>query len=262
MAEVKWIKITTTMFDDEKINFIESLPEADTLIIIWVKLLTLAGKCNAGGYVLLTENIPYTDEMLAHKFQRPLNIIKLALDTFQRLEMIEIDNRGIYITNWDKHQNLEGLERIKEQTRQRVAKHRENKLLTSRCNVTSNVTVTHGNATDIDIDIDLDKEEDKEINIIHRNLLHTLKNIKDWPFDYNKDLEHIKSLEVDFPQIDLLDEVQRFKAYKLDKPLKQGSNARLQLRNWCANAIKFKRTKQSGGFNLDQKLKELEDEDN
>ncbi|NLC26147.1 MAG: replication protein, partial [Fastidiosipila sp.] len=76
MSAVKWIKITTNMFDDEKIDFIESLPEADAILIIWIKLLTLAGKCNAGGFIYLADNIPYTEEMLTHKFKRPLNTVR------------------------------------------------------------------------------------------------------------------------------------------------------------------------------------------
>lgn len=157
VADVKWIKITTNMFEDEKIDFIESLPEADAILIIWIKLLTLAGKCNAGGYILLTENIPYTEEMLAHKFRRPLNTVKLAFNTFKKLEMITIDNNAIYLPNWEKHQNVDGLEKIRKQTRLRVEKYREKqKLLLG--NVTSNVTVTQGNAIDIDKDIDIDIE--------------------------------------------------------------------------------------------------------
>ena len=50
MGEVKWIKITTNMFEDEKIDFIESLPESDAILVIWIKLLTLAGKNKTNGY--------------------------------------------------------------------------------------------------------------------------------------------------------------------------------------------------------------------
>ena len=49
MAEVKWIKITTDVFDDEKILLIESMPSADSIITIWFKLLILAGKQNNNG---------------------------------------------------------------------------------------------------------------------------------------------------------------------------------------------------------------------
>ena len=166
MGEVKWIKITTNMFEDEKIDFIDSLPEADTILIIWVKLLTLAGKCNANGFIFLTEKIPYTDEMLAHKFRRPLSTVKMALEVLRRLDMIDFEKGYLKIVNWEKHQNIQGLERIREQTRLRVAKHRELKKLqnecneTVSCNVTGNVTVTPSNATDIDLDKDIDKERD------------------------------------------------------------------------------------------------------
>ena len=165
---VKWIKITTSMFEDEKIDFIESLPEADAILIIWIKLLTLAGKCNANGFIFLTEKIPYTEEMLSHKFRRPASIVKLALETFKRLEMIEINDEGyLKITNWEKHQNIEGLDKIREQTRKRVARYREKQKLlqdNSDSNVTCNVTVTQSNAIEIEeeLDIDIDKEEEEE----------------------------------------------------------------------------------------------------
>jgi predicted phage replisome organizer/uncharacterized phage protein (TIGR02220 family) len=128
MADIKWIKINVSMFDDEKIKFIETLPEADTILVIWMKLLTQTGKCNAGGYVMLTENIPYTDEMLSSLFNRPLNTVRLALDTFKRLGMIEWDENGIEVANWTKHQNNDALEKIRESNRLRQQKHRQKKM--------------------------------------------------------------------------------------------------------------------------------------
>ena len=126
MADVKWIKLTTSMFDDEKIRLIESMPEADAILVLWVKLLLQAGKCNEDGYIYLNNSMPYTDEMLSTLFNKPLNIIRLALETFRSFKMIEVSNTGIYINNWHKHQNIEGLDKIREQTRLRVAKHRAN----------------------------------------------------------------------------------------------------------------------------------------
>lgn len=148
------------MFDDEKIKLIEQMPDADTILIIWIKLLVQAGKTNSSGYIFLSENIPYTEEMLATIFNRPLSTIRLALKTFEDLGMIGIDdNSFISITNWEKHQNIEGMERIRKQTRERVRKHRERKKLEEKESVTLHETLRN----DTDIDIDLDKEEDKEI---------------------------------------------------------------------------------------------------
>ena len=53
MADVKWIKITTDIFDDEKILLIESLPDAYAIITVWFKLLCLAGKMNNSGVVMM-----------------------------------------------------------------------------------------------------------------------------------------------------------------------------------------------------------------
>ncbi|EDX54271.1 gp45 (plasmid) [Bacillus cereus W] len=126
MADVKWIKLSTSMFEDEKIRLIESLPEADTLLIIWIKLLSQAGRTNANGYIFLSENIPFTEEMLSTLFNRPIATVRLALQTFKQFGMIDItDDQYICISNWEKHQNVDGLEKIREQNRLRKQKQRE-----------------------------------------------------------------------------------------------------------------------------------------
>ncbi|MBS2764340.1 phage replisome organizer N-terminal domain-containing protein [Bacillus licheniformis] len=166
MAEVKWIKLSTQMFEDEKIKLIEQMPEADTILIMWVKLLAQAGKTNASGYIYLSKNIPYTDEMLATIFNRPLPIVRMALQTFQRFGMIEVDeNRFISITNWEKHQNIDAMDKIREDTRKRVAKHRAKQKalkLSSPSNVTCNVTVTESNETEEEEE----EEKEEENNIL------------------------------------------------------------------------------------------------
>lgn len=139
MAEVNWIKITTGIFDDEKIKLIDDLPESDAIFVIWIKLLILAGKVNENGALYLNEDIPYTDEMLATIFHRPLNTVRLALETFQQFKMIEIRQAVIQIVNWEKHQNIEGLDKIREQNRLRQQKHRQKQI--------ENVTVTLSNVT-------------------------------------------------------------------------------------------------------------------
>jgi predicted phage replisome organizer len=89
MADVSWIKLKTDMFSDEKIEFIESMPEGDSIIVIWLKLLTLAGKCNSGGFIMLSDNIAYTEQMLVNKFKRSNLVVNLAIRTFLELGMIE-----------------------------------------------------------------------------------------------------------------------------------------------------------------------------
>lgn len=178
MAEVKWIKITTNMFDDEKIKLIDAMPERDTIHYIWIRLLVQAGKTNANGYIFLNENVPYTEEMLSTIFNRPLNSVRLALKTLMDFGMIEIQgDRLIKITNWSKHQNIEGMEKVREQNKLRKQKQRakEKKLLQAAKDETCGVKISshsmsrdsHAIEEEVDIeeDIDIDKEvveEDKE----------------------------------------------------------------------------------------------------
>lgn len=172
MAEIKWIKITTTMFDDEKLKLIDSMPERDTIFYIWIRLLTQAGKTNACGYIFLTESVPYTDEMLSTIFNRPLNSVRLALQTLKGFAMIDIlDNQLIKITNWEKHQNVEGMEKVREQNRLRKQKERESKRLISE-SAKSEIGVTieesHVMSRDshaIEREEEREREEDKEEDI-------------------------------------------------------------------------------------------------
>ena len=153
MSDVRWIKITTDIFDDEKIQLIESMPEGDTLIVIWFKLLVLAGKQNYSGILALGDKVFYTEEMLTTVFRRKATTVKLALKTFEQFSMIAFVDGAVTIPNWEKHQNIDGLEKIRQQTRERVARHRQKQKalvagqeqLKLECNVTEALLVTDGN---------------------------------------------------------------------------------------------------------------------
>jgi predicted phage replisome organizer len=167
-SDVKWIKIVTDIFDDEKIKLIDAMPEADAILVIWFRLLIQAGKSNQNGALFLNNKLAYTDEMLATVFSRKISTVRLALETFETLGMIERGNY-IQISNWYKHQNIDGMDKIKLQNTERQRKYREKqKLISSNVkenndnNVTHNVTVTENNAPRIRIKKE-DLEEDKEI---------------------------------------------------------------------------------------------------
>lgn len=184
MANVKWIKITTDMFEDEKIEFITSLPEADSILIIWIRILTLAGKCNSDGYIMLTEKIAYTEEMLAHKFRKPTNVVRLALQTFQNLGMLEVTEKGLFLSNWEKHQNIEGLEKIREQNRLRKQRQREKEkqnLLENNMSrdVTEQVTQSHATDLDLELDKDIDIDKEREEDIEKTSAVVPYKKIQD-----------------------------------------------------------------------------------
>jgi uncharacterized phage protein (TIGR02220 family)/predicted phage replisome organizer len=165
MADVKWIKITTDVFDDEKILLIESLPEADSIIVIWFKLLCLAGRQNNSGVFMMNNQIAYTDKMLATIFRRKEATVQLALQTFEQFGMIEVIDGVITIPNWGKHQNLDQLENKKAYMRNYMQGYREKqKALTSKTSCKTNCK-TNVSQADKDIDKDLDIKN-KYINIV------------------------------------------------------------------------------------------------
>lgn len=161
MANVEWIKITTDMFDNRKIKYLRTLPEGNNIVLIWVMLLTMAGRCNSGGMIFLTENIPYTTKILADEIGFDENIVKVAIAALEKLNMVTTNSGCLLIPGWEEYQNAEGLEKIREQTKLRVQKYREKQKAITDCNVTSNVTVTQCNATEEEKELegDIDKKE-------------------------------------------------------------------------------------------------------
>lgn len=161
MADVKWIKITTDMFDNRKIRHLRRLPDGNNVVLIWVMLLTMAGRCNSGGMIFLTENIPYTPKMLADELDFEENTVQLALQALEQLNMVVMNGGYFTIAGWDEYQNIEGMDKIREQNRLRKAAQRERqKELGEPVSRDSHVTVTQCHAIEEDKESELDKELD------------------------------------------------------------------------------------------------------
>lgn len=178
MNDIKWIKISCDFFNDEAIKLIEQMPDGDSIIVIWLKLLITAGKINDGGYIYFKKEIPYTDEMLSNVFNRPLNTIRLALKTFESFGMIQITNeQSIFLSNWQKYQNIEGMERVRELAKMRMRKSRAKKQLLIETSSENDATLRNGNATVTHIDIEEEKEidiEEKKKNFIAKSFFQKL----------------------------------------------------------------------------------------
>lgn len=230
MAEIKWVKLTTDMFDNRKIKHLRRLPEGNNIVLIWVMLLTMAGRCNSGGMIFLTENIPYTPKMLADELDFEESTVILALKSLEQLNMIVTDGGFFSIAGWDEYQNIEGMDKIREQNRIRQANFKaKQKLLQG--NVTSNVTLTLGNATEED------KELESELDIRERENT-----------DYKSLVDLYHSICKSFPSVRSLSDARkkaikaRLNTYSLEdfKTVFQNAEASSFLkgsndRNWSAN---------------------------
>ena len=154
--QVKWIKICTDIFDDEKIILIESMPDAYAIITVWFKLLCLAGKQNNSGVFMLNDRIAYTDKMLATIFRMKESTVTMALQTFEQFGMIEMIDGVITIPNWGKHQSIDQLENKKEYMRTYMQDYRAKQKVLTECKTNSKTNVST-------------VEEDKELDIRNKN---------------------------------------------------------------------------------------------
>lgn len=231
MADVKWIKLATNIFDNRKIRQIECLPDGDAIIVVWIKLLCLAGNINDSGLVYFTKEIPYTDQMLATQFNTQLSTIQLALKTFENFHMIEVIDNMLFISNWEKYQNVDRMSEIREYNRIAKQRSREKQKLLQDVNDKS---MTGQRCQGTDIELEEEEEEEKEVE---REVI-----------DYKSITAMYNTTCTSFPSVKTLSETRkkairaRMKTYTIDdfKALFEKAEASSFLkgknnRNWSAN---------------------------
>lgn len=268
MAEVKWIKIATDIFDDEKILLIESLPDAYAIITVWFKLLCLAGKKNNGGVFLMNDKIPYTDKMLATIFRMNESTVKLALNAFEQFKMIEIVEGIITIPNWNKHQTLDAYERKKERDRL----YQEERRAKQRALIEKSSDKSSERTSDVAVS-DIDKDIDKDIDNIYdcaeaqkpQKKIKREKPMKHKYGEYNNVLltdDELDKLKDKFP--DWEDRIERLSGYVESKGAKYKSHYATIL-NWARREGNVGRTAiKSGipkntGYAPEQDMNDLDD---
>ena len=187
MSEVKWIKIVTDIFNDEKMYAIECMPDGRDIELIWFKILCLAGKCNQNGFLIINNKLAYTDEMLAKIFRMEIGVVQRALETFQDLDMIEVVDNSYMVSNWLLYQSGDRLEEVKEKNRIRQQRYRDNqkaKLIEDKSkrnvtnNVTNNVTPSYSYSNNSNIS----------------NYLYLLDNCNEEYISYYKDIKEIDEI--------------------------------------------------------------------
>ena len=200
MADVQWIKIYIDMFDKRKIKKLRRLPAGNELLLIWIMLLATAGKCNAGGMIYITENVPFTEEDLADELGFEVNTIRLALKAFAELDMIATSDSGyISVIGWEEYQNEDKLAEIREKDRERKRlKRAQAKALLDKS------TDVHGKSTEVPhIEVDKEKELEKDLFTTTTTTAPTMTEV----------YVYFKSMGVD----DAPKEAEKFHAYNANK---------------------------------------------
>jgi predicted phage replisome organizer len=124
-STVKWVKLYTSILNDDELLEIQMMPDGPTIWMLWIKLLVLAGTLNTGGVLMLKGGMPYTEKLLAEKFHIPRNMVHTGLSVLQRYKLLDEVNGCLAIGNWKRYQAEERLEKIREKDKERKRKSRE-----------------------------------------------------------------------------------------------------------------------------------------
>lgn len=219
--------MATNIWDNRKIVQIESLPDGDTIIVIWLKLLCLAGTTNDSGMVYFTKEIPYTEQMLSTLFNRPLATIQFALKVFQEFEMISIIDDFLQISNWKKYQNIEGMDKIREQNRIRKQNQRERQKIMIEQDMSRDMSrdVTQQNKIKNKKE-DIDKEKDNKLIVSKDTICQTdvRRVIEEWNKLQEVGINPIRDIKPSSKRYQLLKG--RIREYGIDEVLNAINNVR------------------------------------
>lgn len=229
MAKVSWIKIETEMFNNSKIGHIRNLPEGNNIVLIWVMLLTMAGRCNANGLIFLTENIPYNEKMLADELRFDESVVRLALSVLEKFGMITRDGNLLTIPGWEEHQNIEGMDKIREQNRIRKQKQRERQRNMIEQDMSQDMSrdasrdVTQQSKNKKE---DIDKEKDNKLIVSKDTICQTdvRRVIEEWNKLQEVGINPIRDIKPSSKRCQLLKG--RIREYGIDEVLKAINNVR------------------------------------
>lgn len=108
MAEKKyyWLKLQNNFFEKDEIKVIESRPNGEKHINFYLKLLLKS--ISTEGKLLFRDVIPYTPEMLASITNTDIDTVKVAIDLFLNLGLMErLDDGALFMS---ETQNMIGSE--------------------------------------------------------------------------------------------------------------------------------------------------------
>lgn len=231
--EVKWIRIATDIFDDEKMYAIETQQDGYLLELVWFKLLCLAGRCNENGFLTINNKLAYTNEMLAKVFRLDIGTVQRAIDLFQSLDMIEVVDNTYMISNWTKHQNNDGLEEIRAKGRERSQRYRDKQKQLKLEQKESNVTNDNRNVTD-NVTVTLHRN----VNCSYSNSIsNSLSNTKDNNTNNTKDTKKNSNKYIYYPNdeklnqtfLDYIDMRKKIKAPMTDRAITLAMNTLTKL---------------------------------
>jgi predicted phage replisome organizer len=171
MINLSFIKLDINIMNDSKIKLIRKMPDGDGMLVLWIGILCLGMKSGRVGTLELGDGIPFTAETLSVELDIPVNTVRLGLNTFKELKMIELwDDGTTFLRNFEKHQNLSKIECAKQKSRESSRNYREKIKIGSDCHDKDSDSTDKEKEIDTDKEEEIDTDKEEEIKIKEKEL--------------------------------------------------------------------------------------------
>ena len=221
---VQWIRFKVGTFDGTSFKRIKRakidgvVNMRDKLTAVWFELLDLGGKVNNNGFLINDEMAFISYEDIAIALDRTDEEVKLCMEWYIKNEMIDITDNLYLISNWNKYQNIDGLDKIRENNRLRQRRFKEKKkeilLEMKDSNVTVTLPLTLGNALPL-----------KDNNISNSSLSQSISYFED--LDLNT--AFIEFMKMRKTKIKNGDMTERAKTMMINKLLKYDTDTAIKM---------------------------------
>lgn len=96
-----WLKLQDNFFERDEIKIIESMPNGKDYILFYLKLMLKS--INDSGRLMFKNTIPYTPEMLSTITRTNIDVVRVAVDTFISLGLMEkLDDGALFMGEVNK----------------------------------------------------------------------------------------------------------------------------------------------------------------
>ncbi|MBU5636555.1 phage replisome organizer N-terminal domain-containing protein [Geomonas sp. Red69] len=158
---MEWFKVSCNLIHHRKIEMIRKGQKGDSLALLWIVLLAEAGKSNHGGYLMISDTMPYTPETIGVVANMPLRIVQKGLETFSVLGMIDQDEGAVFIKNWAKYQSEDKLGARRESDRKRKQRQRDSER--EKIFLPSLTTASRDSCPSLSRDVTLENKEEHRL---------------------------------------------------------------------------------------------------
>ncbi len=96
-----WLKLQENFFERDEVKIIESMPNGKDYILFYLKLMLKS--INDSGKLMFKNTIPYTPDMLSTITGTNIDVVRVAVDTFIKLGLMEkLDDGALFMAEINK----------------------------------------------------------------------------------------------------------------------------------------------------------------